>query len=179
MKILKTIILLISIFSLGVTTYGLFLPKKQIKNSNIEINVSDSVVYNALVDIRAWEHWDNWLRSDSSTLRFTYSINTVGNGATRSWDHPIYGKGTMTLSDCVRYSNIHTIMRMSDKKEVIGNIRLEKNRTNTTTLVKMDQRLELGWNPYMRIMGNALGRLIDSDQKEWLANLKKHLESKN
>ena len=94
MRILKYLLLL---FLLSLVALSIFIATQKgeyyIERSRI-INSPTAAVYNYVNDYRNWEDFGSWSDEDD-TMSFTYPENTIGKGASYSWDGKD-GAGTMT-----------------------------------------------------------------------------------
>lgn len=93
MRILKYIFLLILLAVIAVTVYVATQKSEFEITRSVVINVPRSIVYNYVNDYRNWEDWGSWKEGDDS-MKFSFGENTVGTGATYSWDGSTDGKMT-------------------------------------------------------------------------------------
>lgn len=95
MKLLKYFILLLLITIIGGSVF--FATKDgsyDIQDSKI-IDAPAEVVFNIVNNYKTWEHWGPWKKEDS-TMQFIYPSNTIGEGASYSWDGDMAGSMTTT-----------------------------------------------------------------------------------
>lgn len=96
MKLLKYIFLLLIIVLIGGCVF--FATKEgtyDITDSKI-VNAPVEVVFKIVNDYRTWETWGSWKKEDP-TMTFSYPKNTVGEGASYSWDGAMSGSMKTTL----------------------------------------------------------------------------------
>lgn len=79
---------------------GFALPAKLEVSKSVSINASASAVFEEINDLRRWEAWQYWNTLDPE-MKITYSENTVGKGASYSWDGPELGTGKLALDESV------------------------------------------------------------------------------
>lgn len=96
MKIIKYILLLILLSTIALAVFvatqkSLFKIEK-----SVLINVPKEVVFNYINDYKNWEDW-SVLKEDDAKVTFTYPENTVGQGASYSWNGKI-GEGKTTTT---------------------------------------------------------------------------------
>ncbi|OYU79110.1 MAG: transcriptional regulator [Flavobacterium sp. BFFFF1] len=93
MRILKYIFLLILLATIAITVYVATQKSEFEITRSVVINVPRTVVYNYVNDYKNWEDWGSWKEGDAD-MKFIYAENTVGQGASYSWDGSSDGKMT-------------------------------------------------------------------------------------
>ncbi|AWI26361.1 SRPBCC family protein [Flavobacterium pallidum] len=93
MRILKYIFLLILLAVIAITVYVATQKSEFEITRSVVVKVPRSIVYNYVNDYRNWEDWGSWKEGDAS-MKFNYAENTVGAGASYSWDGSSDGKMT-------------------------------------------------------------------------------------
>ncbi len=79
---------------------GFALPARLEVSKSVSINASASAVFEEINDLRRWETWQYWNTLDPE-MKITYSENTVGKGASYSWDGPKLGTGNLALDESI------------------------------------------------------------------------------
>ncbi|AWA30718.1 transcriptional regulator [Flavobacterium magnum] len=97
MRILKYIFLLILLAVIAVTVFVATQKSEFEVTRSVVINVPRGIVYNYVNDYRNWEDWGSWKEGDAS-MKFSYAENTVGTGASYSWDGSSDGKMTTVFA---------------------------------------------------------------------------------
>ena len=107
MKILKYLVFLILIISIGGAIYiatkdGSF----DVTESKV-INAPAEMIYDQVKDYKNWENWGPWIQLDPE-IKFNYAEKTAGEGASYSWtsDHMEVGNGSMTTTKVIPLKEI-------------------------------------------------------------------------
>ncbi|HEX9828112.1 MAG TPA: SRPBCC family protein [Flavobacteriaceae bacterium] len=85
MKVLKYILFLLLILTIGISIYVVVQPNSFEVTRERTINAPASVIYNHLIDFKNWEPWSPWLEKKPDT-KLMYSEKTTGVGGSYSWE---------------------------------------------------------------------------------------------
>ena len=98
MKIIKRLLIGISIFAGIFSAVAFFLPDRVHVERRVSIAAPASVVFPLVNDYRNWGEWSPWLARDPQT-EILFSGAQKGVGARMSWrsDHPQVGAGTQEI----------------------------------------------------------------------------------
>jgi len=153
-RILGTMAVLLALFLL----VGLFLPRRVEVSRSTELNQPPDVVFSYLRDLERWTAWTPW-----GDVESRIEGSPVGEGATRTWDDPTFGSGSLTLTE------VAAPRRVSYEALVEGGVRFQGllelqpsgggSRLTWTESVSWGLNPLLGWNGLT--LGDAQGRQLE------------------
>lgn len=116
MRILKYLIFLLLIFTIGLAIYVAIQPDdyKVIKTRVIKAPLS--LIHSYIDDYTKWEQWGVWNLSDPN-IKITYGDSYKGDSATSHWDSKVYGSGSITTTYFSKDSISQEIKFNSPQKE--------------------------------------------------------------
>lgn len=159
MKILKKILIVIAVLIALVAIIGMFMSPKVHVERSMEMKASPEAVYNQIADLSMWDNWMPWNKIDPN-MKKTFGEKTSGEGASYSWEstHGDVGNGTITITKAIQNELVETNLDFREHGTATGNYKVEKTGNGTKVTWSMDT--ELGANPFMRIMGAMMDKIM-------------------
>lgn len=172
MKLLKIIIYsLFGILSIYLISNFFFSEKFKVSTS-VEINSSPFIVYEQINNFNNWPNWDPWLNTDNS-IKMTYSDESSGVGANRSWESENSGNGKMEITHTEFIKQLDFDIIIDGNKPFYARFYLES--TESGVKVSWENRGKL---PFLaRIFGPLMCKMMKTDHEKGLAKLKDYCES--
>lgn len=177
MKYLKILLAIVAALILAVMVYALTLPSDIAIERSIKIDVPQTFAFDYLYDLKNWEQWTVWKEYDS-TLVYSYDGETEGKGAKQTW------KGDHSESAFLIFTNINPPDKIDFElawndgetsfSGFIKSIRIEEESTR----IEWVHYKDVGWNPFMKLLGSMLENVMGPNFEKSLINLKKKLEHK-
>jgi len=159
MKILKNILIVLVVIVAIVAVIGMFMsPAVRIERS-MEMKASPEAVYNQVADLKNWDNWMPWNKLDPNWER-TFGEKTSGEGATYSWkskDSNV-GQGSITITKAVPNELVETNLHFEGQGDATGGYKIEKTDAGTKFTWSMD--MNMGSNPFKRIMGSMMDKMM-------------------
>jgi len=176
MKALKIIgIVLAAIVGIALIA-GLIMPSKEIVSRSRLINAPDSVLYNQTVNLGNWLNWFAWHRLDPN-MKIEYSSTRSGIGAWYSWSgNDKVGKGKFTITDVVQNKLVANTLVIEGLDP--NTCRIKFNPQEGKTLMTMEMDVDLGNNPFIKLMMPIFTNYIGSDYDKCLANMDEFVSKK-
>jgi hypothetical protein len=170
MKILKNILIVLVVIVAIVAIVGMFMSPQVHVERTMELKAQPDAVYNQIADLQMWDNWMPWNKIDPN-MKKTYGEKTTGEGASYSWesDHKEVGKGTITLTKAVPYETVDTHLSFVGQGEATGGFKLGKTDNGTNVTWSMD--MDMGSNPFMRIMGSMMDKMMGPTFDQGLRSL--------
>lgn len=97
---IKKIALILAGLIVALLLIGFALPGKLEVSKNVSIHAPVGAVFEELNDLKRWETWQYWNTLDPE-MKIQYSENTIGTGASYSWQGPKLGDGNLALSESI------------------------------------------------------------------------------
>lgn len=113
MKYLKWLFGLIALIILFFVVTCLLGPKKMDFDNSIDIAASPSIVYQLVNNVKNWETWSDWSKSDS-TIVINYPGKTEGLGASYNWKGDQSGAGSFEILETEKNKSIKTKLMFQD-----------------------------------------------------------------
>lgn len=167
MRILKSILTLLTGLIVLVAVISLFLPSEiHVERTGI-IKSSPAVVFKLINSLPEWEKWSPWHRVDPA-MKIEYGDLKEGKGAWYSWksEHPNVGNGKMTITDARPADFIKTEMDFMENGK--GKAEFYLRQAEGGTEVKWTMDTDVGMNPIGRIMGLFMDKIIGADYEKGL-----------
>ena len=169
-KILYGIIAFVALLIL----IGFALPRAHRVEVSTEVDASQATVFALVNDFRRFTSWAPWTDTDPN-VRFIYSGNTRGVGATVTWDGAILGTGTQTIAESRPFDYVGIVINPGEPGEARSWFRLA---TGTgTTIVHWGFEADYGMNIVGRYFASMLGSVVARDYEAGLAALRELAES--
>ena len=169
-KILYGIIAFVALLVL----IGLALPRAHRVEVSTEIDASQATVFALVNDFRRFTAWAPWTNTDPN-VRFMYSGNTRGEGATVTWDGAILGTGTQTIAASRPFDYVGIIINPGEPGEARSWFRLAPGVG--TTIVHWGFEADYGMNVVGRYFASMLGSVVAREYEAGLASLRDLAES--
>lgn len=177
MKYLKILLAIVAALVLAVMIFAITLPSDIAIERSIEINVPQSYAFEYLYNIENWEQWTVWKEYDS-TLVYSYDGEKEGKGATQTWKGEHSPKASLHFTNVFPPKKIDFELKWNDgETSFSGYIKSIKSNESTTTIEWVHYK-NIGWNPFMKLLGSMLDNVMGSNFENSLKNLKKQLELK-
>ena len=143
---------------------GFVLPGTWSAEASIQIEAAPTEVLPFLNDLSRWDAWTNWGELDSEL-----SDPSRGVGASRSWDDPNLGSGSVTITSSgptfVRYE-----VAVEGGAEVGGELRIEA--LGGASRVTWQEEGDFGRNPLMGYVARGMAKSQGAQLAEGLEKLR-------
>ena len=169
-KILYGIIAFVALLIL----IGFALPRTHRVEISVEIDAPRATVFALVNDFRRFAEWAPWTETDPN-VRFMYSGNPRGTGATVTWDGAILGTGTQTIVESRPYDYVGIVMSPGEPGEARSWFRLTPGVG--TTEVRWGFEADYGMNIVGRYFSSMLGSVVAREYEVGLQRLKELAES--
>ena len=146
---------------------GLLLPRRVEVTRSLPVPAAPEAIFPYLEDLEAWTEWTPWGEVESEVQG-----HSSGPGATRIWDDPAFGSGSLTLLEVERPVRVTYRAVLEDGGiRFEGELRVEPTESGATVI--WTEAMGWGWNPLLgwtslglegsqgRQLGGALVRLRD------------------
>jgi len=153
---------------------GFIMPRTHRVEVSTEIDAQPATVFALVNDFRRFTLWAPWADTDPN-VRFIYSGNSRGVGATVTWDGVIIGSGTQTITQSRPFAYVGIVMSPGEPGEASSWFRLTPGVG--TTIVHWGFEADYGMNIVGRYFASMLGSVVARDYRSGLTNLKELAES--
>jgi hypothetical protein len=177
MKILKGILLILTLIFTLIFISSLFLPSKYHVQRSIVIQAPADSIFQYANNLRNMNKWLPFNAKDDTTFVINYSSQEEGVGASQKWEGKKLGNGSMKIVKSEQDKLVETEVLLGDGKVESRGIFLLKDTSDAVKVTWMDEG-KLGFNPVARIFGLFYDRLLGPDYESGLQNLKKICEKK-
>ncbi len=176
MKIIKRILLVIVLLIGLAVVVGMLMPREQHVERSIVITADPAVIFDQINNLKNWENWSPWFKLDPASVR-NYSDPAVGAGAFYTWssENENVGKGKMTILDSQPNSLITTQLEFEGMEKALGYFKLEPDEEGTKLTWAFDANM--GSNPFYRLMGLMMDKMLGASFDEGLAAIKQTAET--
>lgn len=148
---------------------GLLLPGTWRAGASIYLEVPPKKVFPYLDDLARWDAWTPW-----GDVESTFDGETSGVGARRSWDHPNFGSGSITITETVPDRLVRYRVVVGDSTlSVEGAFMLEAAEDGTT--VTWSEVGDFSWNPILGYTALTMPRSQGAQMEQGLTELKRLL----
>lgn len=177
MKVLKLLLAIVAALVLAVMLFAWTLPSDVSIERKETINVPQEYAFDYLDSLKNWEDWTVWKDLDS-TLVYTYSESSVGKGAKQTWKGSHTDEASLVFTHIYPPNKIEFELFWGDgRTSFMGYIKTKRINDKQTEIHWVHYK-DVGWNPFMRILGSMLEDAIGPKFEKSLKNLKKQLELK-
>lgn len=143
---------------------GLVLPGTWTAEASLRIEAAPAEVFPFLNDLSRWDGWTNWGDIDSEL-----SDPSGGVGASRSWDDPDFGSGSVTIIDSGSPTFVRYEVEVEGGASVIGELRIES--LGTASRVTWREDGDFGRNPLMGYVARGMAKSQGAQLAEGLEKL--------
>ncbi len=143
---------------------GLVLPGTWTAEASIQIEAAPAEVFPFLNDLARWDTWTNWGEIDSEL-----SDPSRGVGASRSWDDPDFGSGSVTITDSGSPTFVRYEVEVEGGASVTGELRIESLGTASRVIWREDG--DFGRNPLMGYVARGMAKSQGAQLAEGLEKL--------
>ncbi len=143
---------------------GLLLPGSWTAEASIEIEAAPAEVFPYLNDLSRWDGWTNWGNIDSEL-----SDPSRGVGASRRWDDPNFGSGSVTITGSGSPTFVRYEVEVEGGASVIGEIRIEA--LGGASRVTWREEGDFGRNPLMGYVARGMAKSQGAQLAEGLQKL--------
>jgi uncharacterized protein YndB with AHSA1/START domain len=177
MKILKGILLILTLIFTLIFIGSLFLPSKYHVERSIVINAPADSIFQYANNLQNMNKWLPFKADYDTTFLITYSSQVEGVGASQKWDGKKLGSGSMKIIKSEPNKLVETEVTLGEGK-VKSNGTFLLNETGGGVKITWQDEGSLGFNPVARIFGLFYDKLLGPDYETGLQNLKKICEKK-
>jgi len=121
---------------------GFILPGTWSAEASIQIEAAPTEVFPFLNDLSRWDRWTNWGDIESELSDPPHSA-----GASRSWDDPNFGSGSVTITSSVAPTLVRYEVEVDGGASVTGELRIEALEGGSRVIWREEG--DLGRNPLM------------------------------
>jgi uncharacterized membrane protein len=157
---------------LVVTAIGFFLPSRVWVERATVIDQPVEKIFPWAADLKSWPQWTVWNAVEDPTLQYSYPAATTGLAGAMHWTAQKMGNGSLIFSAFEPNKTLRYELRMPAHGTVVhGNIEFESAGGGATRVDWFDE-VELGRNPYKKLLGPVLRRMLGRAFERNLAGLK-------
>jgi len=171
MKILKRILVILAVLVGLIIVVGFLSPREQHVERSTSIKASPEVVFEQINDLRNWEKWSPWIKLDPTT-ELKYSEPSSGAGAYYTWssNNDQVGKGKLAITAVEVNSIVRTKLDFEGMNPSTGYFKFEPGEGGTKLTWAFDA--DMGSNPFYRVMGLMMDKMMEKPFNEGLAGIK-------
>ena len=176
MKILKSLLIALAVI-IAIAGVGIyFLPNSYSLTNTIEIDRPASVVYGQVADFSKWSAWSPWKEMEP-TAKITVEGTAGTEGHKMSWEGEKVGEGSMTLvataeNESLVCSDVFVKPMVSTAKDYWRFESDSSGKTKVTWVTAGGLKF-----PFGRLFGLAVDKMVGSNERHGLENLKKICEA--
>jgi len=157
--------------ALVVTAVGFFLPSRVLVERARVIALPVEKIFPWVAELKRWPEWTVWNAAEDATLRYSYPAATTGLAAAMHWTAEKLGDGSLIFSEFAPNKTLRYELRMPAHNTIVhGNIEFESAGGGATRVDWYDE-VELGANPYKKLFGPVLKRMLGRAFERSLAGL--------
>jgi hypothetical protein len=171
-KVLKNVVLALLVLFALVAAGGFLIPSGYRVERSVTIQAPAEVVFDQVNDLRKNEAWSPW---KDTTMKITYGPNTVGEGATSSWESENMGRGSQTIEESVPNDSIAVFLDFKEMGTAEAHWSFRSGGDGVTVTQAMTG--EAGMNPIRRYMNLMMDKMIGPYFEKGLAGLKEISEA--
>ena len=143
---------------------GFVLPGTWSAEASIQIQAAPTEVFPFLNDLSRWDKWTNW-----GDIESELSDPPRSAGASRSWDDPNFGSGSVTITESGPPTFVRYQVEVEGGASVIGEIRIEA--LGEASLVTWREEGDFGRNPLMGYVARGMAKSPGAQLAEGLEKL--------
>lgn len=177
MKILKRIVIFLTVLAVGLAVVGFLLPAQYHVERSLTVNAPPEKVFALAASFKTWEDWTAWNLQLDPTLKRSITGPDAAVGSTMSWDGKKTGDGVMTLTKVTAPKEFaYDLAFQNGSFKSVGTMTFQSSGDGT--LVTWTDAGDMGGNPFLRWVGLAIDKMIGPDFEKGLAGLKALAEKK-
>ena len=144
---------------------GFVLPGTWSAEASIQIEASPTEVFPFLNDLSRWDTWTNW-----GDLESEMSDPSVGVGASRSWDDPNFGSGSVTIISSGPPTFVRYEVEIEGGASIGGELNIEA--LGEASRVTWREGGDFGRNPLMGYVARGMAKSQGAQLTEGLEKLR-------
>ncbi len=144
---------------------GVVLPGTWSAEASIRIEAAPTEVFPYLNDLSRWDRWTNWGDVNSELSNPSRSA-----GASRSWDDPTFGSGSVTITSSAPPSSVRYEVEIEGSASVTGELTIEA--VEGASLVTWREEGDFGRNPLMGYVARGMSESQGTQMAEGLEKLR-------
>ena len=154
---------------------GFLMPSARHIERSIVVNAKADAVFAQVNDLKKWNSWSPWFKMDPNS-KMVFSDNSAGLGAYYTWEstNSNVGKGKLTIEESTPYSLVKSKLEFEGMSESHAYFKMEPEGENTKVTWAIDSNL--GNNPFFRLMGVMMDKMLGDIFMQGLTDLKKVAE---
>ena len=157
---------------LVVAAVGLFLPSRITVERATVIDQPVEKIFPWVAELKLWPQWTVWNTAEDVTLSYTYPGATTGLAGAMHWTAKKMGDGSLIFSGFEPNKALRYEMRLPAHETIVhGNIEFESAGGGSTRVDWYDE-VELGRNPFKKLFGPLVRRMLGRAFERSLAGLK-------
>ena len=146
---------------------GFVLPGTWSAEASIRIEASPQQVFPYLNDLSQWDTWTNWGDIDSELSDPSRSV-----GASRTWDDPSFGSGSVTITGSAPSSFVRYEVEVEGGASITGLLDIEILDRGRASQVTWREEGDLGRNPLMGYVARGMAKSQGAQLAEGLEKLR-------
>lgn len=175
MKVLKFIGIGLLGLILLIAIIGFMLPRKIETERSLLIKAAPETIFEQINVLPNWEKWSPWKEMDPQS-KMTYSNPNSGVGAFYTWEGPETGKGKLTITESVPFSRINTNLEFDGQGSSKAGYLFEPQDDGQIN-VHWTFESDMGGNPFMRVFGLIMKKMLNDQFDQGLKKLKEVAEA--
>ena len=144
---------------------GFLLPGTWSAEASIQIDAVPTEVFPFLNDLSRWDTWTNWGDIESELSDPSQSV-----GASRSWDDPNFGTGSVTITGSGPPTFVRYEVEVEGGASVSGELRIEAIGGGSRVIWREEG--DLGRNPLMGYVARGMPKSQGAQLAEGLEKLR-------
>ncbi len=144
---------------------GFVLPGTWSAEASIQIEAAPTEVFPFLNDLSRWDTWTNW-----GDIESELSDPSMGVGASRAWDDPNFGSGSVTITGSGPPAFVGYEVEVEGGASVSGELRIEA--LGRASRVTWREEGDLGRNPLMGYVARGMSKSQGTQLAEGLEKLR-------
>ncbi|MDH3637817.1 MAG: SRPBCC family protein [Gammaproteobacteria bacterium] len=177
MKIVKRLLVVLSVLAILIIAIGVFLPDRAHVERSIIIAASPDKVFPFINNFREFNKWSPWFARDPA-MKIVFEGPETGVGSKMSWrsQHAEIGAGSQELITSEPNSRVRTHLDFGRQGTATAEFKLIAQGDATQVTWGFDA--EFGWDLIRRYVGLMFDRMIGPDYENGLAKLKSLAETR-
>ena len=173
MKILKTLLIIVSVLAGAFVIWNATLPSNFEVKRSIIMNAPPEEVSHTVSNFNTWPNWSVWFQLDS-TMTYELGDPYQGVGGSYSWTSEAMGGGNMSILEYTEGKSMKTEIHFDGQGMSNGSWDFEI-QDNGATKVTWGLSGEMGF--FSRFIGAQMDKWVGPDFEAGLQNLKSYVES--